>query len=133
MRSIISKIITNVIRFEVGCTGILVLTETRLVPGGHEAAISLHTHTHTLQSTFRVFHSIPVNLMPFFVLPSTSSVCNKSGPHDMQWSGTHGRFQEKYTYIKTDKSGLLKTAANYGDCRHVIIQRLFEYFTSSAT
>jgi len=52
-----------------------------LVPGGHEAAISLHIHT--LQNTFRVFHRIPVNLMPLFVLPSTSSVCNKSGPYDM--------------------------------------------------
>jgi len=52
-----------------------------LVPGGHEAAISLHIHT--LQNTFRVFHRIPVNLIPLFVLTTTSSVCNKSGPYDM--------------------------------------------------
>jgi len=73
--------ITSVIRFKNGCTGILFLAEIMLVPGGHEAAISLHIHT--LQNTFRVFHRIPVNLMPLFVLPSTSSVCNKSGPYDM--------------------------------------------------
>jgi len=42
--------------------------------------------------------------------------------------GTHGRFKEKYTYIKTHKSGVLKTVANDGDCRHVVTQLLFEYF-----
>jgi hypothetical protein len=73
------KIITSVVRFEEGCTGILFLVETRIVPGGHKAAVSLHT----LQHTFRVFHSIPVNLMPPFVLATTSSVFNKSGPYVM--------------------------------------------------
>ena len=47
IRSIISKIISSVVRFEEVCTGISFLAETRLVPGGHEAAISLHTHYKT--------------------------------------------------------------------------------------
>lgn len=108
IRSIMSKIITSVIRFEEECSGILFLAETGLVPGEHEAAISLRT----LQNTFRVFHNIPLNLMPLFVALTTCSCAinlDTMSCRDLTCYifGTYGKFQEKYTYIKTQKSGLV--------------------------